>query len=121
MAGTATYTETVYGSVKLLKCAWTSDGDGDVSETASSFVYDGELLALVTVPDGDAAPSDNYDVTVLDTNSIDVLMGQGTDRDTADTEYVAKANLGAVASSTLTVTVANAGDTKQGTVYIWIR
>tara|TARA_Y100000310_G_scaffold317685_1_gene370830 strand:+ start:12806 stop:13168 length:363 start_codon:yes stop_codon:yes gene_type:complete len=120
MAGTATYTERDYGTVKLLKCAWVSDASGDVSGTASSIVYDGKLLAVTTDPSA-TAPTDDYDVTVLDDNSMDVLLGAGSDRDTANTEYLLEANLGAVAKSKLTVTVANAGNAKEGTVYIWIR
>jgi hypothetical protein len=120
MAGTATYTERSYGSVKLLKCAWTSSAGGVVSGTASSVVYDGKLLAVATDPSA-TAPTDDYDVTVLDDNSMDVLLGAGANRDTADTEYLLEANLGAVAQSTLTVTIANAGSVKLGTVYIWIR
>jgi hypothetical protein len=48
-------------------------------------------------------------------------MGQGANRDTANTEYVAGSNLGAVCNSVLTINVSNAGDAKQGDLYLWIR
>ena len=120
MAGTATYTERAFGSVKLIKCAWTSDASGVVSGTASSKVYDGQVLELVTVPSATAAPTDLYDLTVLDDNSLDALAGTGANRSATNTEYVV-ASLGTVASSKLTITIAAAGAAKQGTVYIWVR
>ena len=121
MAGTATVTEHKEKSIKLIKYAWTSDASGDVSQ-ASTSKFDGEILAIATVPDGSAAPTDNYDITLTDENSLDVLAGQGANRDTANTEYVtAKENLGVVHDSLLTLVVANAGNAKQGTFYVWIR
>ena len=120
MAGTATYTEKQIGTTKLLKCAWTCDSSGVVSGTASTEVYDGEIIELATVPSATDAPTDSYDLTILDDNGLDVLAGTGADRSATNTEYVV-ASLGAVASSKLTVTIANAGASKKGTVYLWVR
>jgi len=121
MAASCTVTERKYGSVKLIKYAWTSAADGSVSQ-ASTEAYDGQILAVATVPDGVAAPTDDYDIELQDDNSLDVLAGAGANRDTANTEYVtAKESLGAVAKSKLTISVTNAGDTKKGILYVWIR
>ena len=120
MAGSATYTERKIGTVKQLKCAWTSDASGNVSGIASSRTYDGQVLMVATVPSASAAPTDLYDLTVLDDNGLDVLAGAGVDRSATVTQYVV-ASLGAVAISTLTITIANAGISTQGTVYIWVR
>lgn len=120
MAGTVTTTETVHGSVKKLIFSWTSDGSGDADGTSSE-VYDGKLIGLTTIPDGVDAPTDNYDVVVNDGGGHDVLLGAGADRDTAATEHVAEASLGAVAAMKLTLDVSNAGASKKGTVILYIR
>lgn len=114
-----TITEITYGTVKKIKFAWTSAADGTASG-ATPNVYDGQALMLVTDPDGTDAPTDNYDITITDSDGVDVLAGVGADRDTAVTEYVV-ANLGAVAKSKLTINVANAGAAKKGIAYLYIR
>jgi hypothetical protein len=123
MAGSAAvFTETTFSSVKKVVCAWTADdATGAVSGTTSA-VYDGKLIGLSTVPAaaGDA-PTDYYDVTVTDVDGWDVLLGAGADREPANTEHVAEASLGAAAGSKLTVNVTNAGNSKKGTVILWIR
>ena len=121
MAGTVTFTETVHGSVKKIEVAWTSTAGGAADGT-SSFVYDGRLIAVTTVPGaaGDA-PDANYDITLTDSGGDDVLLGQGANRHTSNTEYLLEANLGAVAASKLTLNVAAAGSANSGTVVVWLR
>jgi hypothetical protein len=122
-AGTMTLTETVHGSVKKIVAAWTS-GTGAEAGTASgttAAVLDGKLIGLTTIPDGAAAPDDNYDVTAKDSAGHDVLLGAGMNRDTANTEHVAEASVGAVAADRLAIAVAGAGESKAGTVILWIR
>lgn len=113
-------TEVVHGSVKKLTWAWTSDGSGDFSEESDE-VYDGKIVGLTTIPDGTAAPDDNYDIVVNDNAGHDVLLGAGADRDTANTEHVTGASLAAVAASRLTLVVSNAGAANEGTVILYIR
>jgi hypothetical protein len=121
MAASVTVSETRSGSVKKLKFAWTSAADGSASQ-ATTFAYDGKIELLTTVPSGGGtAPSDNYDITLLDSDSVDVLAGAGLDRDATATEQAVSAVLGAVAGSKLTFTLANAGDSKQGTCYVYLR
>ena len=114
----ATVVETGAG-VKKIAWTWTSATDETVVLSTAKY-YDGKLIALVTNP-GVTAPTDNYDVTVLDSDSEDVLVGAGIDRDTANTELVAEALLGAVANSKLTLSIANAGAVKDGVTYLYIR
>jgi len=121
MAGSVTFTERVYGSVKLCKMAWTSDASGNVSGNSSAEVYDGRVIYAATVPDASAAPTDQYDVVVNDDNGLDVCDGALANRSASNTEYVNEADLGAVAKSKLTPVVSNAGNAKQGTIYLWIR
>ena len=123
MAGSATdISETTHDSVKEIRCAWTSDsGTGAVSGTTDEY-YTGKILGLATVPgtSGDQ-PDDNYNVTAIDRNNLDVLMGGGLTRDETNTEYVLETSLGAVVASQLTVTIDTAGNSNKGTVYIYIR
>ncbi len=122
--GSVTLTEEVFGTVKKITFAWTADtgaNAGKATKTTAN-AYSGEVIRLVTVPaSGADAPADNYDVQVLDEDSTDVLMGAGADRDLATTEQVLASSLGCVANDKLTLSVTNAGDTKKGTVYVYIR
>jgi hypothetical protein len=122
MAGSATtFTETTIGTVKKIKCEWTSDDTtGAVSGTTTNS-YSGRFIGLITDP-GATAPTDNYTVTVTDDDSVDLLLGAATgNRDTATTEFLAEASLAGVASSKLTFNVSSAGNSKIGTIYLLIR
>ena len=73
-----TVAETNHGSAKKVVWSWVSDGSGDASLITTG-VYDGEILGLTTIPSGGGtAPTDNYDVTILDRDSHDVLLGWGS-------------------------------------------
>lgn len=123
MAGEeVTITETVTGSVKKIKFAWTTGSGGESPAVATTYAYSGQVMQLTTVPSGGGtAPTDNYDVTLLDSDGVDVLAGGGADRDTANTETVRASSLGMVAGSPLTLNVASGGNSKQGTAYVYIR
>lgn len=110
----------VHPAPSKLTFSWTSDGDGDATVQTSQKVS-GRLIAVTTIPSGAAAPSDNYDVTLVDEDGHDVALGALADRDTANTEHVTEASIGAIANSKITCTVANAGDTKSGTVIVWLQ
>lgn len=125
MAGSATVTEIVHRPVKKIKFAWTSDASGNVNGGAAittSKNLCGKIIGLATVPAAaGSAPSDNYDLTLLDADGVDVLFGGGADRDTANTEFVQSSSLGAVVESTLELRVANAGNAKSGVAYVFIQ
>jgi hypothetical protein len=124
--GSVTYTEEppyIFGALKKIKMAWTASADtGAVSGTLTTGVYNGEIIRLVTVPGkaGDA-PDADYDVTVLDEDGTDVLMGAGANRHTSNTEQVLASSLGCVANDKLELRVANAGNANKGTVYLYLR
>jgi hypothetical protein len=122
--GTVEISEETFGTVKKIAFAWTSENggadDGKAQKTTGNG-YSGEVIRLVTVPDGVDAPTDDYDVQILDEDNTDILMGAGANRDTANTEQVLASSLGCVANDKLTLSVANAGNAKKGTVYIYIR
>jgi len=111
-------TENVEGPIQQIVWAWTTDASGDVTETTTG-KYSGRLFTVVTIPGAAAAaPTADYDLTVTDANSVDLLHAGGADRHTANTEYIQEANLGVVANSAITFTVANGGNAKSGTVIV---
>ena len=123
MAGSAmTFTETRVGSVKKIKCAWTSDDSTGAVSGSTTYTYSGRIIGAITVPGtAAAAPTDNYDIAVNDSDSVDIALGALADRDTANTEFVAEASMAGIASGTITVAVTNAGNSKTGTLYLFIR
>ena len=118
--GTTTLTETTFSSVKRIKFAWTSDASGNVSGTPTAGTYDGEVIAIETIPGTGGTVPTTYTITVQDADGNDVIAGLGTTRSTTATEWLKKP-LGAVAASTLTLTIASAGNAKTGIAYLWIR
>lgn len=114
-----TSTEITITSVKKVTFGWTSAADGTASGTTTA-TFDGQIIGLVTDP-GATAPTDNYDIVINDADGVDVLLGAGANRDTANTEYVTGASLAGVAGSKLTLSITNAGDSKVGVVILYIR
>jgi len=124
-AGSCTTTETIHGSMKKVVFAWTAgtapSHTGLVSDT-TTHAYDGQIIGFTTIPAtaGDQ-PDDNYDVTLTDANSHDVLLGAGANRDETNTEHVTATSMSGVAGSPLTLNVTNAGAGLKGTAIVWIR
>lgn len=103
--------------IQRVKFAWVSAADGTASGTTAS-KFNGLVYECVTDPSA-TAPTDNYDITITDDDGIDVLHGLGANRDTATTEYLeASDGLGIVHNSTLALAIANAGDSKEGVVWL---
>lgn len=109
-----------------LTCAWTSDdATGAVSAVTSAAVNAqmiGKHLEMAITDPGATAPTDNYDITVVDTYGVDVMGGRLIDRDTANSEQVYPL-VGTVSgprpiASGLTISVSNAGNSKEGTLVL---
>lgn len=85
MAGSTTVTHYAQGPVRRVQVDWIGDaGDGSVPDTILPPI-EGRLAELVTNP-GAVAPTDNYDITLIDGEGADRLQGLGANRDTANTE-----------------------------------
>lgn len=123
MAGTVAVTKELIGggsgkAIQKISVSWTSDASGNADQTINLFGY---LLKAVTDPDGTDAPTDNYDITLVQ-NGIDMAGGVLSDRDTANNEvaYGIAKNGTDIASAPPflvgdhTFTVANAGNAKSG-------
>jgi hypothetical protein len=116
------------GAVRKIICSWTSDGSGDA--TGTTLKVNGFLLKGVTNPtDG---PTDDYDITLTDDEGANLLSGSFddlADRDTTNTETVhfnltdGAAPIAAYPAvcSTITVTVAAAGNTKSGVLVLYYK
>jgi hypothetical protein len=114
------FTSETSGPLQQFVWTWTSSAGGAATYTPET-KFSGSVVNLVTIPDGVSVPTTNYDVTVIDDNGVDVLNGAGIDRDSTLTQYAQEAALGVVANSQLDFTIANAGDTKKGTVVVTLR
>jgi hypothetical protein len=122
--GTVVISEEMFGTVKKITFAWTTGTGGDVNlaTKTTTYFFSGAIERLVTVPGtvGDA-PTNLYGVAINDEDGTDVLMGAGAGRSNTLTQQVLASSLGFVANDKLTLSITAAGDTKKGTVYLYIR
>jgi hypothetical protein len=107
---------------------WVSDSAaGSVSQLSDKPIF-GEILRITTNP-GATAPSDDYDITILDEDGVDVALATLGNRDTANTETVypsvtttgTKTDVLMSVAGRITLTIANAGNSKTGRVTIYLR
>ncbi len=117
MAGTVTVEESFFGSVAKIVWSWTSSAGG-AADLATVGSYYGTVLAVITNP-GATAPTDDYDVTITDVDSFDVLQGVGANRDTTNTEVASPPSVSPVFGK-LTLNVSNAGNAKVGVVTLYV-
>ena len=118
------------GDWLLVTATWTSDASGDASGATARII--GTLFKATTIPDPTTPPTLNYDITLSDDAGIDLLapcvLNLTNRSDTAaeaiycllngTSEPVATCP---ALADTITVTVANAGDTKAGVLKLLIR
>jgi hypothetical protein len=109
------------GDVHKIKWTWKSATGGAVS-SATTNRYTGQIIRAVFKPDAEGTqPTAAYDITVLDGDSIDAINGLGADlSNSATVQKMQSDGLGAVESSTLTLTIANAGDEKGGVAILYL-
>lgn len=101
--------------------SFTTDGSGDASE--QSELLNGRVNRVVTNPDNTDTPTAGWDLTIKDEDDVDVLCGNGANRDAdgskaSEQAFPCPGNL-AVASK-LTFKIANAGNAKKGVVKLYI-
>lgn len=117
------FTVTRCGRMTKIQCDWVSDSSGDASGSTDE-AFTGYLTKVDTVPiDGTL----NLDVYVENSDGVDLLSGGGEDRSDSDVESAFAAdsagNIGpqAMVNTKLTFTVANAGDSKSGTIVAYVQ
>ena len=111
-----------------LEC-WTFTWVSDALGAADGYTNQvrGTIERVTFNPDDVSTPTDNYDVTLLDIDGIDVLNGTGANRDTANSEGTVTTEgdgttyLPFSVVGRLTLYVTNAGATKSGVVRVYLR
>lgn len=107
-----------YGRIRRLIVTWLSDDTTAATQTIGLSNIEGQLLTLTTVPNN--SPTSNYDITLLDDQSVDVLQGLGADRHTSSTEQVllvyssTQVHPYVTRDQNLTLTIANNAATSAG-------
>ncbi len=121
------------GAYKVYSMVWTSASPAGWTATATTQAIDGIVLMVEFIPSASVAPTDNYDITLRNSNGIDILGdteaagsenydGAGANKDTAVpsmSQPLLNGNFGAVpVYGPLTLYVYNMGAAKSGTVKI---
>ena len=105
--------------------SWVGDSaDGSVPNKSLGTV-NGYVSVLTTNP-GTPAPTDNYDITLLDSNGVDIAGGALADRDTAVSEAVlpvlSNTRVPRLVIDELTFTLSgNSAAGAQGTLVIYVQ
>lgn len=86
--GTVTTAHRTVGNIRTITLTVTADASAATVPDTALPAFEGRLLAIETNP-GTTAPTDDYDITVIDAHGFDVLQGVGANRDTANTEKAA--------------------------------
>jgi len=125
VAGSITVTTSKAGGLTKYSIAWTSDASGNVSANTLN-IQNGELLQVGFVPGaGGSQPTDLYDVTFLDPNSVEIFGTVGADRSNANASVgvpvVGTYFRRILEAGAYTPVVANAGNAKSGTIVLLVR
>lgn len=109
---------------------WLSDASGNAT-LPSGLAVSGQIERVVFIPSSSAAPTALYDVTLTDEHGIDVLAGQGANLSATVKSSVkpgiplkdgtTTSTVPTVVDGILTLNVSNAGDSKGGTVLVYVR
>jgi len=114
-------------AVRVLDFTWLSDASGDCSRSLARVVsVTGTVVGLHAIPSG--STDDNYDVTLIDNDGVDVLNGAGTDLPQSATSAenyrfpVDFLNSGpiVIVNRDLSLVVAGGGNADTGTIRIYI-
>jgi hypothetical protein len=127
MAGTVTQTGSLYkkgndGKFSKVVFNWTSDASGN-ADVVTDHKFSGQLVTAQHAPrSGGSAPTDLYEVTVLNSDGIDILVGTGANIPvtTGKTSQAVSSGLPlpTIVESTLSLNVSNAGNAKTGTTIL---
>lgn len=122
-AGSVVVTTTVQNSaITMYKIVWTSSSGGAVSGNTLG-ISNGEVFQVQTVPSTSAAPTDLYDMQLNDSlGTVNVLGTAGDNLSTSTSKIVQLVPaIYLDKSATFDLVISNAGDTKSGTIYVWVR
>jgi len=129
-AGTVTVTnqrQNAHDNSYSVVFTWVADGSGNADATAY-FPYGAYITRVVTDP-GTTAPTPDYDITLTDVDSYDVMGGTLADRHTTTTQQVVptvhsdgtNTIFGAVhVQGAVTINISSAGAAGNGTVRLYV-
>lgn len=126
MAGSITVTPSdVGGGVTKYSIAWTSDASGNVSGTSFDMKRGGIGQVKFVPGAGGVQPSSAYDLTLIDSDSVDLLAGTGADlSNSVSTRTVPVIGTGNMLvyfeGGAVTPSISNAGNAKQGTFVLLV-
>lgn len=116
-------------ATKRITFTWEADASGNASGFLTN-VLSGTIVRVTTNPAADA-PSDDYDVVLLDEDGLDVLAGRGANRDTSNSEHFCPALSFSDGTTTgiapivvegkLELQVSNAGNANDGSLVLYLR
>lgn len=110
-----------YSRYHKITYTFVSAADGTATG-ATTGRFTGKIEAAQFIPDGGPTqPTNLFDVAVTDGDGHDVLAGAGADRPNTGVSILASASLGVVVNDVLTLNVSNAGDTKGGSVVLYLK
>lgn len=120
--GQCSYVEQVSFSMKVVVATWTSDASGAVSGFFTTSTFSGEVSEMAAVPGTSGSqPTNNYTVSVLDSNGLDILVSSASSNASNATTSYYKRPLGAIGNDRLQLVISGAGASKSGVVYVFIR
>jgi len=120
-------------AVRVIEWDWLSDSSGNcnvsTSESANASGVTGTVVGLHAIPEtGATIPSDDYDITIIDKEGVDVLNGAGANLPQGNTsaenyrfpvDFLSEGPI-VIADQELTLVVANGGDTQGGVIRLYI-
>lgn len=113
-----TPTEETFSTMKKITWSWTATSSGNASGVTTEY-YSGTIERVVIKPVSAAA---NFDVTLKDDDSVDVLDSGGLNcASGSTTQLQGLLGVSAVANTQLTLDVTNAGSAGTGTVAVYVR
>lgn len=108
--------------IKKITWAWTSD-DAAGSVTCESVNVKGRVQRAVTNP-GTTAPTADYDIVINDEDGVDVMQAQLGNRHTSNSEQawplIGTIPVEVLVLGDLTPVITNAGNSKIGTLVLYI-
>lgn len=108
-------------AIQIRSVELTSDASGNVTATLE---VNGRIAQIVINPDGSAVPSALWDLTITDTNNVQVFQDTALSEtvDTVDNPIISKTNSDFMfpVAGTLTLVGANMGNAKKALVSVYV-
>jgi len=113
-----------WGSLHCMVISWTSAAGGTFTSVPTEKI-NGLVYYVLTDPDDEAAPSDNYDITLKNSNGYDIMGGKLANRDEATTEVIqpydstSGSYLAFPVDGALTLAISDMGNSTSGVIKIY--